>query len=113
MDLQNEIESKLKDLDISVKQLRITGSKYAESYTNYRIALAQELLKLKEQCMPVTLCYDVARGKQDIAKLKFNEIKDEAIYLANRESINAIKLEIKILAEQIKKEYSLSEEDNL
>lgn len=110
MDLQIEINEKLRQLDISVKQLRKSGSNYAKSYTDYRIALSKMLLKLKDEGMAVTLAYDVARGIPEIAKLKFNEISSEAIYIANKESINAIKLEIKILEEQIKREYGLKEE---
>ena len=110
MDLQLEIENKLRQLDKSVKLLRTTGSQYAKSYSEYRVALSKKLLELKDEGMAVTLAYDVARGIPEIAKLKFNEISDEAIYLANKESINAIKLEIKILEEQIKREYNLKEE---
>jgi len=108
MDLQYEIGKKLEELDISVKSLRTTGSNYAKSYSEYRIALAKELVRLKEDGMPVTIAYDVARGKPEIAKLKFAEIRDEAIYFANRESINATKLQIKILEEQVKREWSAS-----
>ena len=110
MDLQVEIGNKLQELDISVKSLRTTGGKYAESYSNYRIALAKELVRLKDDGMPVTIAYDIARGKPEIAKLKFAEIRDEAIYKANMESINATKLHIKILDEQLKREWGQSNE---
>ena len=39
------------------------------------------------------------------AVLKFEEISKEAIYKANLESINALKLEIKIIQNQIDKEW--------
>lgn len=111
MDLQIEINDRLKKLDRSVRELRNSGSNYAKSYSDYRVALAKELLKLKDEGMPVTIAYDVARGVPNIAKLKFNEIRDEAIYKANLESINAIKLEIKILEEQIKREWGNSDNE--
>ena len=113
MDIQMEIQKKLKQLDVSVKELRNTGSRYAESYTNYRIAVAKELVMLRDDGVPVTIAFDVARGKPEIAKLKFNEIRDEAIYLANKESIMAIKLEIKILENQLQREYSIGSGDNI
>lgn len=106
MDLYNELADKIKNLDMSVKELRNTGREYAQAYTDYRVALAKELVRLKEEKMSATLAYDIARGDQNIARLKFNEICKEAIYKANQESINATKLEIKILQEQINKEYS-------
>lgn len=103
-DLYQEMQSKINDLDVSVKMLRRTGEDYAKAYTDYRIALSKELLRLKDNGMPVTIAYDVARGKQEIANLKFEEIKKEAIYKANQESINALKLQIRILESQISRE---------
>lgn len=105
MDLVNQINDLCRQLDISIKSLRKTGSDYAEAYSNYRVALAQELVKLKDNGMAITLAGDIARGKPDIARLKFEEISKEAIYRANLESINALKLRIKVIEEQVKREY--------
>ena len=106
MDLQNELLQKTAYLDNSIKMLRKTGSEYAKAYTDYRVALAKELLILKNEGYAITLAGDIARGKPEIAHLKFEEISKEAIYKANMESINALKLEIKILQSQIDKEWS-------
>lgn len=105
MDLQAEQDTKLKELDIAIKSLRKTGSDYAKAYTDYRVALAQELIKLKDEGYAITLAGDIARGKPEIARLKFNEISKEAIYKANLESINATKLAIKIIEEQKNREW--------
>ena len=109
MDLVNELNNLINKLDISVKSLRKTGSDYAKAYTEYRVALAKELVRLKDDGMAVTIAYDVARGKPEIAKLKFKEISSEAIYKANQESINALKLQIKIIQNQIDKEWGNNE----
>lgn len=106
IDLFNEIQDLTKDLNVSVKSLRKTGEDYARAYTNYRIALAKELLILKNEGYAITLAGDIARGKPEIAKLKFEEISKEAIYKANQEAINSTKLKIKIIQEQLNKEYS-------
>ena len=95
----------MKDLDIAIKSLRKTGSEYASAYTDYRVALAKELMKLKNEGYAITLAGDIARGKPEIAKLKFEEISKEAIYKANQESINATKLAIKIIQEQRNREW--------
>lgn len=105
MDLYNEIQEKSKYLDNSVKMLRKTGSEYAKAYTDYRVALAKELMILKNEGYAITLAGDIARGKPEIARLKFEEISKEAIYKANLESINVLKLQIKILENQIEREY--------
>ena len=105
MDLQIEQDRKLKELDIAIKSLRNTGSDYAKAYTDYRVALAKELVKLKDEGYAITLAGDIARGKPEIARLKYNEICKEAIYKANLESINATKLAIKIIEEQKNREW--------
>jgi len=109
MDLSIELNNKMKDLDVAIRSLRKTGEEYAKAYTDYRIALAKELLILKNEGYAITLAGDIARGKPEIAHLKFLEISKEAIYRANLESINATKLSIKIIQEQLNKEYSLDE----
>ena len=106
MDLYNELNNLISKLDVSVKSLRKTGSEYAKAYTDYRVALAKELMILKEKGYAITLAGDIARGKPEIAKLKFKEISTEAIYKANQEAINSTKLKIKIIQEQLNKEYS-------
>lgn len=111
MDIQIEIQNKLNELDASVKQLRTTGTNYANSYASYRIALAKELVRLKDEGTPVTIAYDIARGNPDIARKKFAEIRDEAIYKANLESINATKLHLKILENQLQREWSNERQD--
>lgn len=105
MDLYNEIQEKCRLLDNSIKMLRKTGSDYAKAYTDYRVALAKELLVLKNDGFAITLAGDIARGKPEIAHLKFEEISKEAIYKANIESINVLKLQIKILENQLEREY--------
>lgn len=110
MDLQNELNSRLKDLDVAIKSLRKTGEDYAKAYTDYRVELAKELLILKNDGYAITLAGDIARGKPHIAHLKFLEISKEAIYKANLESINATKLAIKIIQEQIEREWGSTNE---
>ena len=109
MDLFNILQKLTKDLNIAVKQLRHTGEEYAKAYTDYRVALAKELVILKNEGYAITLAGDIARGKPEIAKLKFNEISKEAIYKANQESINSIKLQIKIIESQMNREWSVNE----
>ena len=106
MDLINQMQYLLKQLDTQISQLKKMGEDYARAYTDYRMALAKELVKLKDEGYAITLAGDISRGKPEIARLKFKEISTEAIYKANQESINALKLEIKILQEQINKEWS-------
>lgn len=109
-DLYDELMAKSKQLDVSVKALRKTGNDYGNAVANYRMKLAEELLKLKAEGYAITLAGDIARGKPEIARLKLDEISKEAIYKANLESINALKLQIKILQNQIDKEWGSNSE---
>lgn len=107
MDLYTTLEELKNDLNTSIKSLRTTSTEYAEAYRNYRVLLAKELVRLKDSGMAITLASDVARGNEDIASAKMQEIKKEAIYKANIESINAIKLQIKVVENQITREIGL------
>lgn len=109
MDLQNELTYKSQLLYKSVEELKNTGKRYADAYTKYRVELAKELVKLKDEGYAITLAGDIARGKPEIAKLKFDEISTEAVYKANLETINVLKLQIKIIENQISREYEASE----
>ena len=59
----------------------------------------------KANGMPVTIAYDIARGRKEVADAKFEELSTEAIYKANLENINALKLRIKVLENQYDKEW--------
>ena len=107
MDLYTTLNTLLEQLQTSVKSLRTTATEYAEAYRIYRVLLAKELVRLKDSGMAITLASDVARGNEEIANAKMVEIKKEAIYKANMESINAIKLQIKIVENQITREIGL------
>ena len=109
MDLIEEINRLLKDLDYSVKQLRKNGTALAEAEKNYKICLMENALKLRaEQDMPVTLINQIIYGIKDVATLRFERDVKEATYQANQEAINSIKLKIRILENQINREYSIS-----
>ena len=56
MDLYEEIMRLIKELDISVRQLRKSGTERAEAERKYKVCLRQEALELRsEKNMPVTL----------------------------------------------------------
>lgn len=105
MDLYNQINNLCISLNQSVKELSTTGREYATAYQQYRMLLAKELLRLKTDGMPVTIAYDIARGKEEVATAKFEELSKEALYRANLENINSLKLQIKVLENQYDKEW--------
>lgn len=111
MDLQNEILNKIQELNISIKKLRETGSDFALKEKEYKILLRQEALKLRsEKDMPVTLIQQVVYGIPEVAEKRFKRDVAEAIYNANQEAINSIKLQIRVLDSQISREWNNSNE---
>ena len=107
MDLYQEIQQKTNELDISVKQLRTSGTAFAQAEKEYKIELRQQALKLRaEKDMPVTLIQQVVFGIPEVAELRFKRDIAEAIYQANQESINSIKLQLRLLEAQLNREWS-------
>lgn len=105
MDLLQELWKINELLTKALEQYKQRGREYAKAYRDYRVLLAQELLKLKAEGMPATLAADVARGKEDIAAAKEQEIIAESLYKSCQEAINTYKIQIKVLQEQITREY--------
>lgn len=110
MDLYLEIQNKINELNVSLKKLRETGTAYAEAERDYKITLRQEALKLRsEKDMAVTLIQQVVYGVPEVADKRFKRDVAEAIYKANQEAINTIKLQIKVLESQLQREWGVKE----
>lgn len=108
MELWQEIEQKIKELEVSVKSLRKTGTEFATAEKEYKQKLREEALKLKSEGMAVTLIDKVIYGVPDVANLRFKRDVCEAVYNANQESINVLKLNIRIIESQLQREYSMT-----
>lgn len=105
MDLINELQNLTKQLSNSLRQLRTNGIKLAEAEKEYKIAVNKKALLLRSEDMPVTLINQVIYGYEDIAQLRFLRDSAEVVYNANQEAINTLKLQIRIVENQIKREY--------
>lgn len=106
MDLFNEMQGLLRDLNVSIRKLRETGTEFAEAERDYKVTLRQEALKLRaEKGMPVTLIQQVVYGVPEVAQKRFNRDVKEAIYQANQEAINSLKLQIRVVEGQLQREW--------
>lgn len=107
MDLYNELQQKIKELNISIRKLRQTGTEYADAERDYKITLRNEALKLRaEKGMPVTLIQQVVYGVPEVAEKRFKRDVKEAVYQANQEAINSIKLQIRVIENQLQREFT-------
>ena len=100
-----EILEKQKIIDKAIEQLAQNGYKLAECERDYKLAVNKKALELRSQDVPVTLINQVIYGYEEIAKLRFERDTAQVKYNANLEYINTLKLQIRILANQLDKEY--------
>lgn len=100
-----EIEKKSKHLDDAIQQLATNGIDLANKEKEYKIALNKKALELRADDMPVTLINQVIYGYADIALLRLARDTAQVKYNANLEYINTIKLQIRILENQLAREY--------
>lgn len=108
-DLIQEMQYKKRQLDASLKQLTQNGTKMAQAEEDYKILLSKECLRLRDEGMAVGMIDKVCYGLPNVAKARFNRDVTEIVFEANKEAINVLKLEIRTLEEQIKREWGARE----
>lgn len=105
IELWQEILEKQKMLDKAIKELAQNGYKLAECERDYKIAVNKKALELRSQDVPVTLINQVIYGYEDIAKLRFERDTAQVKYNANLEYINVLKIQVKLMSNQLDKEW--------
>ena len=105
MDLYEQIEDLMAELTASIKQLRKNGEKLAETERDYKITLRTEALRLRAGDMPVTLINSIVYGVKEVAEKRFARDVAQATYEANQEHINVTKLKLRILENQLAREW--------
>lgn len=104
-DLYLEIQQKTKELDVAIKYLRKSGSSFAEAERDYKVTLRTEALKLRDQGMAVGMIDKVVYGIPEVATARFKRDCAETVYEANKESINSLKLQLRLLDAQLSREW--------
>ena len=105
-DLVTEIGNKTALLETAIRELGKRGMAYAEAEKEYRIALAKKELQEREKGTPVTIISDICRGSDSIATMRFKRDCALVVYKNAQEAVNAYKLEIKILDNQLSREWN-------
>lgn len=106
MDLWTEIDRKTRQLDYCVRELRKSGTDYAEKERAYKVKLRETCLRLRSDGMAVGMIAKVCYGEPEVAKHRFERDVAEATYKANMEAINSIKLQLRLLDAQLSREWS-------
>ena len=103
----NELQQKIKELEISIKQLRTSGTNYAQAERDYKILLRQEVLKMRDEGQAIGVITLTCYGIPSVAEARFKRDIAETIYKANLEAISTIKLQIRVLENQINREFGM------
>lgn len=104
-DLYNELQAKTKQLEKSIKQLRVNGTEYAQAERDYKILLRTECLKLRDSGMAIGMIDKTCYGIPSVAEARFKRDIADTVYKANLEAINSIKLQLRLIEGQINREW--------
>lgn len=104
-DLWTEIRTEQKLLDRAVAELKPRGKMKAQTEYEYKLALSKRLLELRAAGEAVTHLADIARGMPDIAELRLKRDIASSLYESAQEAINVQKLKIRIIENQLSREW--------
>ena len=108
MELYQELQAKTIQLEKSIKLLRQNGTAYAEAERDYKILLAQECLRLRDDGMAIGMIDKTCYGLPSVAAARFKRDVADVTYKANMEAINSLKLQLRLIESQIQREYGMA-----
>lgn len=101
----NDIEEAINELNKTLSEYKSIQKDYALKEYKYRTALSKKLVQLRAEGQAVTHLADIARGMEDIAKLRFDRDIAEGLVKSAEEGINFYKLKIRELEAQHSREW--------
>lgn len=105
-DLITQVNRLNSELTQSIKLLRKNGDAYAQAERDYQVAKAQTVLKMKDAGASVTEISLSIKGQPEVAEKLFKRDVAKVMYEANQEHINTVKLQLRLLDNQIAREWS-------
>ena len=104
-ELINELNELCNKLTVTGRQLAKYGKEKAIAEHDYKICLRQEALKLRSQGEAIGMIDKTVYGIEEVAKKRLDRDIAETMYDTCKESINVLKLKIRILDAQISREW--------
>lgn len=101
----NDLTNLQRSLKNEIDRLEEYGISRANKEAIYKMTLRKESLKLKSRDMAVTLIDKVVYGVDEVANRRLERDIAEVKYKVSQERINGIKLQIRILENQIEREW--------
>lgn len=105
MSLHSEIEELTKLLMEELTTVKRAGAQLAENEANYRKLLRTAILEEQANGTKVSVVSDVSRGREDVADARYARDCSEAIYKASQEAVNVYKLRMRMLNDELEREW--------
>lgn len=99
---KNDLEKRLTS---SVRMMAKYGREYAQAEHDYKIALAETALRLRADGMAVTMIQTVIYGTGEVPALRLKRNIAEVMYKSAQESIQSVKLQLRLTEAQIEREW--------
>ena len=106
MDIMQEMSTLRVMLDRAVTEAKERGRVLAKCEHDYRVAKAKYILQQRTEGTPVTILADLAKGEEHFARLCMERDIAQTLYDSSKEAINSYKLQIRIVQEQIQREWN-------
>ncbi len=100
-----DIETAINELNKTLSEYKNIQKDYALKEYKYRTALSKKLVQLRAEGQAVTHLADIARGMEEIAKLRFDRDIAEGLVKSAEEGINFYKLKIREMEAQHSREW--------
>lgn len=94
------------ELSASIEAMERHGAKKAGAERDYKVALAQTALRLKDSGMTATMVGLTVYGQPEVAKLRFERDLAETMHDTAEQKIQAIKLRLRLVEAQIEREWA-------
>ncbi len=104
-DLVEQLNHLNSELTQRIKLLRKNGNEYAKAEAEYQVAKAQMVLKMKEAGATNTEIQLSVKGQPEVSELLFKRDVAKVMYESNQEHINTVKLQLRLLDNQIAREW--------
>lgn len=95
------LDYRLNELGRKNKELDKLGDIKAEAEMNYRVELRKEILSLTMNKVKISLIHDLARGKEEIAKLRYKRDIAANAYYTCKSAVENKRLEIEVLRSKL------------
>ena len=105
-DLMRELEQMRRELHQSMKTLRRSGEALSKAEHDYQVKKAQTWRILKDEGCTSTELANIIKGQPEVAEAMFARDNAKAFFIANQEHINVVKLELRMIENQIAREWN-------